>query len=49
MQFVLAVLLHITLLIGALLSGFFTRHGDFWGGPGGAVSVGLVGDRKSVV
>ncbi|HEY7826004.1 MAG TPA: energy transducer TonB [Candidatus Acidoferrales bacterium] len=48
MPFVLAVLLHISLLICALLSGFFTRHGDSWGGPGGAISVGLVGSVPAI-
>ena len=44
----LSVAMHVTL--GALLiySGLHTQSGDLWGGPGGAITVGLVGNVPGI-
>jgi periplasmic protein TonB len=43
-----SLILHGALLTGMVISSFFSFQGDSWGGPGGAISVGLVGSVPGV-
>lgn len=43
-----SLVLHGGLLTLLVVSSFFTNRGDLWGGPGGAISVGLVGSVPGV-
>lgn len=39
--------LHVALVLGVGISTYFSRTGENWGGPGGSVSVGLVGSAPA--
>ncbi|MGH9714980.1 MAG: energy transducer TonB [Candidatus Acidiferrales bacterium] len=43
-----SAVLHGGLLTLLVISGFYSHRGDLWGGPGGAISVGLVGSVPGV-
>lgn len=43
-----SLVLHGGLITLLIVSGFYTNRGDLWGGPGGAISVGLVGSVPGV-
>ncbi len=41
---VISIILHAALMAFAVLSGYLGHSGENWGGPGGSVTVGLVGN-----
>ena len=43
-----SVVLHGGLLTLLVVSGYYSHRGDLWGGPGGAIAVGLVGSVPGV-
>jgi periplasmic protein TonB len=43
-----SLVLHGGLLTLLVVSGYYSHQGDLWGGPGGAISVGLVGSVPGV-
>ena len=43
-----SVVFHVVLLGSLFVSGFFSHRGESWGGPGGAISVGLVGNVPGI-
>jgi periplasmic protein TonB len=45
---ILAIALHGCVLVFALLGNFFAGRENSWGGPGGAVSVGVVGSLPAI-
>lgn len=45
---VFAIILHGCVLIFAVVGGYFTGHENSWGGPGGSVSVGVVGSLPAI-
>jgi protein TonB len=44
----LSVAMHLTLAALLIYSGIHSQSGDLWGGPGGAISVGLVGSVSGI-
>lgn len=46
--FVLAIILHGCVLIFALVGNYFEGRENSWGGPGGSVSVGVVGSLPAI-
>ena len=48
-RFVFAsIVLHALLVVGVGISTYFSRTGENWGGPGGSVTVGLVGSVPAI-
>jgi len=48
-RFVLtSVILHAVLVVAVAISTYFSRAGENWGGPGGSVTVGLVGSVPAI-
>ena len=45
---VASAIFHGVLLVALLISGFLARSGENWGGPGGAVKVGIVGSVPAI-
>lgn len=44
----LSLAFHVALLSSLIVSGFLSHRGESWGGPGGAISVGLVGSVPGI-
>src|ERR1700719_3210622 len=44
----LSVLMHVTLAVLLIYSGMHSHSGDLWGGAGGAITVGLVGNVPGI-
>ncbi|MGB0034242.1 MAG: TonB family protein [Candidatus Acidiferrales bacterium] len=47
-QLSLSVLMHAVLLGLLIVSGFYSHRGDLWGGPGGSITVGVVGSVPGI-
>jgi TonB family protein len=43
-----SIALHVALVLGVGISTYFSHTGENWGGPGGSVSVGLVGSAPAI-
>ncbi len=43
-----SLILHCALGVAVVLSAYFSRPGENWGGPGGSVTVGLVGNVPAI-